>query len=337
MNRNNISELKRAVLFDPSQGTSNIGDQIIRRAIDRELHELLEGHFVVRYGTHTPLATFGSYLRGSRNQIISNCESASLKLICGTNILKENLFHLNNDWVVGPISSRLYEGSVLVGAGLSGNGEAHVNAYTRKIYDRVLSHDRIHSVRDDKSAEFLRNLGFEAINTGCPTTWNFVHNNLHDKDWNKNRETVVFTLTDYAPDPIHDEKLIDILLDTYKNVYFWPQGVGDSAYFATLKPFSSSIIQLAPALDAYMNFLESNDCDYIGTRLHGGVLAQELGRRTIILAVDDRARDMSATAPIVTVERFDVANISDAKSAWPVPINDISDEPIQRWKRQVLG
>ena len=337
LNRNISVELKKAVLFDPSQGTSNIGDQIIRRAIDRELNDLLAGHFVVRYGTHSPLATLGSYLRGSRNQIISNCKSASLKLICGTNILKENLFHLNNDWVVGPISSKLYEGSILVGAGLSGNGETHVNAYTRRIYDRVLSHEHIHSVRDEKAADFLRRLGFEAINTGCPTTWEFARNKQQNMDWTKSRDSVVFTLTDYAQDPIHDAKLIDLLLENYKHVYFWPQGVGDSDYLSTLTHSSSAVVHLAPTLDAYMNFLTGTDCDYIGTRLHGGVLAQEFEKRTIILAVDNRARDMSKTAPIVSFERTQSAEIVDAMSSWPTPTNDIGESPIHRWKRQLLG
>lgn len=327
-------EIKTAVLFDPSQGSSNLGDLIIRRAIDRELHGLLSKAFVVRYGTHTPLASAGSLVRGRRNQIIANCKNSDVKFICGTNILKENLLHLNSDWSVGPLTAQLYAGSILVGAGLSGSSSITTNAYTRRMYRTILSEEHIHSVRDDRAGEFVTDLGFQAVNTGCPTTWEMVRLSDVQHTLPPRGDSVVVTLTDYAKDHPRDTKLLQILFAEYETVCFWPQGIGDYAYLQRLLPPGRSIELIPPRLENYIEFLEHSNSDFVGTRLHGGILAQELGHRVIILAVDNRARDMARTAPINCIEREHIDELPDLLDDWPtLPANgDI--QCVQQWLQQ---
>lgn len=328
--------MKTTILFDPSQGTSNLGDLIIRRAIDRELASVFSNNFVVRYGTHTPLATLGMFLRGKRNQIIANCLAADQKFICGTNIIKESLLHLNSDWVVGPLSAKLYSGAVLIGAGMSGNPPQRIDSYTKQMYRKILSFEYTHSVRDTRAAEFLRHLGFKAINTGCPTTWKLLRENQESTFVKQKPKSVVFTITDYAPDHNSDKSMIQTLFEEYEEVWFWPQGIGDVAYAKKLLAQQPGVRWIDPTLEAYTEFLISNDCDFIGTRLHGGILAQELGHRTIIISVDNRARDMAVSAPIVCIERNSNSKIKDLINEWPVPSSSIDETASEIWLQQFL-
>ncbi len=48
-----------------------------------------------------------------------------------------------------------------------------------------------------------------------------------------------------------------------------------------------------PTLAAYDALLAAGDSDYIGTRLHGGVRALETGAWGVIVAVDNRALEIS--------------------------------------------
>ncbi|MFT4232620.1 MAG: hypothetical protein QM606_07600, partial [Leucobacter sp.] len=88
--------MKRIVLFDPSYGTSNMGDFIINEAIMREMAYVLEDSLLIRYSTHNPLIGHLQQLRG--NRVSRNCKNADLKLIGGTNILKDNLFKVDRGW-----------------------------------------------------------------------------------------------------------------------------------------------------------------------------------------------------------------------------------------------
>lgn len=52
------NKMKKIVMFDTSYGTQNVGDFIINEAINRQLDELLNKNFIVRYSTHTPIQKF---------------------------------------------------------------------------------------------------------------------------------------------------------------------------------------------------------------------------------------------------------------------------------------
>ena len=85
--------------------------------------------------------------------------------------------------------------------------------------------------------------------------------------------------------------MIEIIKKNYKNVYFWPQGNGDWKYFNTL-PGAEKIEVINPNLKAYNQFLENEEADFIGTRLHGGMRALQNRHRTLIIGVDNRAQEL---------------------------------------------
>ena len=81
------------------------------------------------------------------------------------------------------------------------------------------------------------------------------------------------TLTDYKRSRDVDLALLKILTESYKEIFYWVQGVGDLEYIRGFEEYRDRIKIVPPKLKEYDSILRSNDCDYIGTRLHAGIRA----------------------------------------------------------------
>ena len=116
---------------------------------------------------------------------------------------------------------------------------------------------------------------------------------------------------------------------------FWPQGYGDNAYLQSLGLTADDLEILSPNLAAFDAALGSGDIDYVGTRLHGGIRAmQPLSRRSLIIAIDNRAKEMNRDFQIPIAGRGDSAGIAnwihgDAPTRIVLP-----DSEITLWKSQ---
>jgi len=321
--------MKKIVLFDPSYGTSNLGDYIINDAIMSQMNFLFKEAFLYRYSTHTPLIRL--HQKFLHTKIGDNCTLSDLKFLGGTNLLKRNLLTLSPDWNISLLTRSLYSNSISLGCGMATNGKK-LNQYTRHIYKSTLSHRYIHSTRDERTKLFLEEMGFKAINTGCPTLWKLDRNFCSTITQNK-ASKVVFTLTDYGKDPQRDQTLIDILNNNYQTVFFWIQGSEDLAYLKFLK--GTSRIQLIPPnLTAYDELLSRDDLDYVGTRLHAGIYAIQHKVRSIILAVDNRARDMHADYNLNVIERDDLGQLEKMITSDFATDVRINEQRINLWKQQ---
>ena len=64
-------------------------------------------------------------------------------------------------------------------------------------------------------------------------------------------------------------------------------------------------------LSAFDEALSQNDVDYVGTRLHGGIRALQHGRRTLIVSIDNRAREKQRDFNIPAIERDDIGQLED--------------------------
>lgn len=321
--------MKKIVFFDTSYGTQNMGDFIINRAISEELSYLMENKFVVRYGTHNPILRWTQSLK--KNSISKYCAEADYKFICGTNLLNSNLNHIIPNFNINLYDAKNYAGAVLIGCGC-GNNKGRTNLRTRLIYKKALSHDFIHSVRDARAERFVRDLGLDVINTGCPTLWKLTKVFCGQIPQEK-AKSVVFTLTDYCKDHTKDQQLINILKANYEKVFFWVQGSEDFDY---LKSFNSvdGIELIFPNLDAYEKVLKSGEIDYVGTRLHAGIFAMRHKVRSIILVVDNRARDMKRTYNLPAIERNDINKLERLINSLFVTDVKIDEKKIAKWKAQ---
>ncbi len=321
--------MKKIVLFDPSCGTLNAGDYIISNAARSEIQDIIKDSFVLTVSTHNPTLTTTQQLRASKQSKYFN--NADLKFLLGSNILKPNMLHLRNDWNMNIFDCKPYKSVILVGAGFDGDTSS-ANLYTKLIYKKILNREITHSVRDKKTEQFLKKMGFKATNTGCPTIWQLTkeHCAKIPKEKSKN---VVFTLTDYRKDLPNDQSLINILQKNYKKLYFWIQGSEDLDYLKSLKN-TNNIELIAPTFETYKAFLETHDCDYVGTRLHAGIQAMRCYKRSVILIVDNRARDMKETYNLPAIERNNIQELdSIINSRFSTDI-EIDEQKIAKWKEQ---
>lgn len=322
--------MKKIVLFDTEQGSLNAGDFIINACINQEMAFLLDGQCIVRYSTHLPISRFYQTFR--KNVIYKTCRGADYRFLCGTNLFKNSLLRISPDWNINFTSCEYYQGSIAIGCGMDMNSR-HSDAYTRYIYKKILTKDYIHSVRDERTKQYLESLGVRAINTGCPTMWALTPEHCAAIPRDK-KANVVFTLTDYKQDPRQDKLLIDVLRRNYEKISFWVQGFHDYDYLTSLTQVED--IEIIPHdLEAYTQVLQRPDVEYIGTRLHAGIYAMRQGVRSIILSVDNRAEDLGDCYNIPILSRTNVGERLEEmlRSSFQTSIT-IPRENIALWKSQ---
>lgn len=321
--------METIVLFDPSIRSLNLGDHIIMDSSRKELEEILENRYIIECGTHTPAVTF--YQNTELNPRMKIYNNAKYKFICGSNLLWKNLFIFRPTFNVNLFNSKIYRNSILLGVGTN-SSKKKVNWYTKKIYNNILSKEFIHSVRDETTKEMLEEMGYKAINTGCPTMWRF-DDKFCSEIPTKKAEKVIFTLTDYHRDKINDQKMIDILVKNYDEVFFWIQGVYDEEYFKSFENIEK-IKVVSPSLKALKKLLQENEIDYVGTRLHAGMFALQHKRRSIILAIDNRVRDMKRTYNLNTIEREEIEKLEEILLSEFETKICINKENIEKWLSQ---
>lgn len=320
--------MKKIALLDTSLATFNKGDEIIMDSARKVLSDITKDSFVITMPTHTP--AFHSYQTIKMNSKVGLMENMDFKFVCGTNLLYTNMIRPWAGWNINIFNCKPLKNSILLGVGCGVNSKK-INFYTRNLYRNVLSHEYIHSVRDNKAKEMLEEIGLKAINTGCPTLWSLTPDLCKQIPKSKSN-SVVFTLTDYSKDKVNDQKMINIIQKCYKNIYFWPQGMGDLSYF---KEFNNieGIQVLSPSVECYSEVL-GKDVDYIGTRLHAGIYAMKHRKRSIIITVDYRAREMNKTYNLNCIERQNIESALDMiNSEFKTNVN-VNYDSINTWINQ---
>lgn len=315
--------MKKILIFDTSVLSKNIGDFIIMDAVNRELKKLFEKDMFFYALTHDKVSKATYRL----NKI------SDYSFIGGTNLLSSNM-NKYNQWKINFFDSLFLKNIILMGVGWW-QYQAPPNFYTKYLLKKVLHKDILHSVRDSQAEKMLHSIGINnVINTGCMTMWQLTKEHC-SKIPTKKSENVVFTLTDYNMNILLDQELINILNKNYKNVYFWPQGIGDPEYIKSLKDIDGIEI-LGGNLNCYDTLLDNKDLslDYVGTRLHAGIRALQKSRRTIILGIDNRAEEKKKDFNLKVLSRDDINKLEG------VLINDfiteinIKEENINIWKNQ---
>lgn len=275
---------RHVVWLDPSQGTSNQGDRVIADAVSDVLAEL----------GITPVLRLSTHDRMPWGQI--DTISDPLFIVGGTNLLNSD-HPLRRWWRIGPRDATSLRNRVL----LCGVGwwqyQRDPNLYARWLYKTALAKSTSHSVRDSYTLDKLSRLGIPAVNTGCPTTW-ALSPTPERRDTRGAR--VVVALTDYAQDQDADRALLEFLNSIYDEVVVWPQGTGDREYVSRLGERHGF---LEGDLDAFNRAMRDSDTDYVGTRLHAGIRALQLGARSTIVEVDNRAREMGSDIGLPVVSR----------------------------------
>lgn len=318
--------IARINLFDTSVSTDNLGDKIIVDSIIGEMKTQWLDKYVTSVTSHDSIGAVGRSL----------VKQADISLLLGTNALtSKNRIAKKDMWRVSYKDAiSLKNKLVLCGVGWR-NYQSKVKFIQRQFYRWALSDNVIHSVRDEHSKQMLNNIGIEnVVNTSCPTTWMLDQAHCRQIPISKS-DAVVFTVTRHKTSP-NDRVWINLLLTSYDNIYFWPQQLGDVEYLqSTIGSEGLKRINIiGQSVWAFDELLQTTDIDYIGTRLHGGVQALRHKRRSIILAIDNRAKEIGKDINLPVVDREDTEKLSSfIQDNWPTRIN-LPVENIVLWKSQ---
>ncbi|HIF9071224.1 TPA: polysaccharide pyruvyl transferase family protein [Photobacterium damselae] len=309
-------------LYDTSVATKNVGDCIIMDAVKEHLYPLISNQ-IVTLPTHDSIGFEGL-------RILKHSE---FSVVGGSNLLSSHLFRYNQ-WKFGFKDLYFLNHAVLMGVGWW-QYQDKPDYITTNVYKRILNSNMIHSVRDDFTLEQLNSIGINnVINTSCATMWNLnkEHCILIPKEKSEN---VIFTLTDYNQDIVNDKKLIDILINNYEQVYFWPQGSGDLSY---IKKISNDKLDKISIINSHLidfdNILKMGNIDYIGTRLHAGIRALQNKCRTIIIGIDNRAKEKANDFNLLVIDRGSVIDVSDIIKSNIVTNIKLPIDNINKWKSQ---
>lgn len=294
--------MENMLLLDTSVGSLNKGDDIIMKCVRYQLTEITKSSYLLTLPTH--VSPFHWYQVARKSNRVKIYSEAKYKFVGGSNLLTMDMLTHFPQWNINIFNYAPLKGSILVGVG-AGKGKK-VNSYTRMLYSKVLSHDYIHSVRDERTKIIMDEMGFKSINTGCASMWSLTPEFCKEIPTGKS-DSVIFTLTHHAKDYIKDQLLIDILNRNYKNIYFWIQDSDDLTYFRNLKNIKNIKI-VPPTIEDYEKVLNT-DVDYIGTRLHGGIFAMRHKKRSIIIGIDERAHGMNETYNLNIIDRKDFGNL----------------------------
>ncbi|HDX9591192.1 TPA: polysaccharide pyruvyl transferase family protein [Bacillus pseudomycoides] len=319
--------MDNVLVLDTSVGSLNKGDDIIMKCIKYELNDITKNTYVLTLPTHVSPFHWYQVARGShRVKIYSD---AKYKFVGGSNLLTMDMLTHFPQWNINMFNCGPLKGSILVGVG-AGKGNK-INAYTKMLYKKVLSHEYIHSVRDERTKKFLEEMGFKVLNTGCATLWSLTPGFCKEIPAKKS-DSVIFTLTHHSKDFEKDQLLIDTLNKNYNNIYFWIQDVKDLEYLKQLNDIQK-IKVVPPTIEEYERILNT-DVDYIGTRLHGGIFAMRHKKRAIIISIDERAKGMGETYNLNLIDRADFDNLEKMINSEIITDVKVDFDVVNQWLNQ---
>lgn len=315
-----MSKFRQITILDTAIASTNLGDQIIMDAIRKQTDALFPDDFAFSVASH-------DYMGAKSRGLIRKSEFA---IASGTNLLSSRMW-LRAPWKLRVLDGLRIDNVVLMGCGWYQYQRA-TDPYSRWLLRSVLSKHHQHAVRDSYSLTNLARLGItNVVNTSCPTLWDLSPEYCATLPREKAHD-VVTTVNTYMPDPEADKRMLEILAKQYGRVHIWVQTAGDWDYARALAP---SLVRLAPSLAAFNTLLETHpSLDYVGNRLHAGIRALQLGRRAIIVEIDNRAAEMGRDFGLPTVKRRDFARL-EALITGPMPIKVTPPvDRIAEWKGQ---
>lgn len=331
--KNYIALLDPSLMDNDGTVSFNLGDVIIYEAVVKFLKEAFADKGIIRISTH---------IEFDRREI-NLIKEADLAFVGGTNLLTSDIRHFPR---FTPRKRKFFymfpefRKTILFGAGWN-RYEKRPDIFTSVYYNNVLSKKYFHAVRDGYSQKQLKKAFIKnTLNTSCPTTWDL--NPDFENKFNAVTNTILFTITDYAPNPESDAHLINLLLQSEsKHLFFFPQGKSDINYLQSLdiyKKNKSRIFLLDHNYDAFINFVDHTHFNYVGTRLHAGIRCLSAGNPALIISIDNRTAEIGKDIQLHITYRNNFAGISK----WihgdyiPAPL-ELPIENIQKWKMQFMN
>ncbi|MCK0090487.1 polysaccharide pyruvyl transferase family protein [Rhodococcus sp. F64268] len=300
-------------LLDTSYESDNDGDGII------------VGSIIDHYPFLSSLQRFPTHRRPNRGERKSIAQCDAL-VVTGTNILTSKMWR-DRQWKMSLRDQQILRDRVIfLGVGWR-QYQPKPTRFNSEIIRRLVHPGLPVAVRDAYTQSRLESLGIRSINTGCPTMWALP---AELPALGRSAECV-FTLTSYSPDSSHDCNLLKSLSSKYDAVHIWAQGDWDERNLQNMElPANAFVLERGiPALSRALV-----ERDYVGTRLHAGIRAAQLGRPSLVVAVDNRAIEIGRDTGFPVVARRDgliaFEEAIEKYSCNPVDLR-IPHESISRW------
>ncbi len=309
--------------LDTSVVSLNLGDQIIMDASRAVLRKLFPDAFYVSLPTH-------EFLLWESYRVLKDCDYV---FVGGSNLLKSSMMW-NNQWKISPIDFLKRKSCILLGCGWW-HYQATPDWYSKLMLKNILSKKHMHAVRDQYSLQQLHAANIHnVLNTACVTMWGL--NKQHCATIPSQRAPrVVTTLTAYNSNLEADRATIELMLKEYEEVLLWPQQPDDLAYGLGLA--NGAVKVISPNLASYTELLRDNHVDYIGSRLHGGIRALQMGKRSLILAIDNRAMEITRDTNLPVVARGNISAIQQwITGSAPTQLN-LPEQAIASWMNQFVA
>lgn len=315
--------MDKITIFDTAMVSENMGDEIIMEYCKPIIQDIFPNAFIISLPTHNKLSR--EAYRISQNSRYS--------IVCGTNLMTGRFERGFKTWEVGWKESRFFDEICLFGVGWW-KYQDRDNAVVRKLWSRLLSHDLLHSVRDSYTESKMKEMGFSnVVNTACPTMWKLTPEFCKDIPTKKSAN-VVTTLTCYHRNREMDSDFLDILLQSYEKIFFWVQSPDDYGYVRSLNQ-NPRIQILSPSMESLNQILQREDIEYCGTRLHAGIKALNMKKRSIIIANDNRAIEISKDTNLKVVKLENVAtDLEDLINTTFETRIHLPVDNINQWKKQ---
>lgn len=306
-------------MFDTATYSDNLGDEIIMDSVWKIARELFPNASFAAVPTH----------RHASSAALWAGRMADLGVVGGTNILKARMFY-NGNWRISPADLLAWRNVVLLGVGWRTYGN-DADFATRLYLRTVLARDLLQSVRDQYTYEKLAKVLPNVIYTGCPTMWGLTPEHCAGIATHK-AQAALFSVTCYHANPELDRTIFNLVKRRYERVYVWAQQTQDVEYIRALG--LEGFIPVERRIEAFDHLLKTEDLDYIGSRLHGGIRALQFGRRALIFSVDNRAVEIAKSTELTVMGREEFARIENWIEA-PMPIRlTLPWDNIQLWQRQ---
>lgn len=276
------------LVVDPGLATTNLGDQIISDAVDRQLIRPLRAAGI----EVDTVPMHGTLNDETRERLVA----ADQVIVSGTNLLSDHM-RFRRSWQWDRADIELTSGKLTTfGVGWWQYQRSGIDLLSAR-WLRSLAGPFPWAVRDVYSAERLNDAGIASAHTSCPTLWDCTTQVLPGAE-----SRVVVTLTDYNQDRLADQALVKLLEARFEHIEFWPQGPGDRKYIESLDTARPPLF-IDPTLEAFDSALKVPDTAYIGLRLHGGIRAIQMGIPSLIFSIDNRAREISKSVGLVAPSR----------------------------------
>lgn len=302
-------------MIDPSISSFNVGDKIVSHYCERHLKQIFPDAFFIKVSAYNKVD----------DRTIEIIRQSEHIFFCGTApITSEISFR----W---PIERWDYSRKVtMMGVGWNNTAEPDLTSRAVQIYDSNLSQNYYHAVRDNLSKDKLGYINRLFVNTSCPSMWDINKLRIDNKKYN----WVVFTLNSARSNAYFDQKIYKMLMKKYEGrVIFFAQSPKDYGYFMSIMNEKPAHI-CQSSFEAYSDVLR-HGCDYVGTRLHGGIHALNHYLKTVIVGVDNRAVSLADDfgLPVIEYQQGIDYMIEQKLSNYEINI-ELPTDNIQKWKDQ---